>query len=175
MENLGFKKISLDTWLQPDNLNSHFVRYSEDFQEKHVITDIERLKDILVPQLNECVPLEIHKLFEVARGAIAYGYYFYPLYTLGREQLYRVADAALIHKYIRVSGRKSRASFSNRILYFKNENLFTQEEVNNWFDIKEFRNIASHPEDQSILYPNDALEALCKVSAAINCLYKEEK
>ena len=54
----------------------------------------------------EAVPAEIHDLFAVARGAMLYGYFFYPLYTLAAEQLYRVVEAAVSYKYELAGGPK---------------------------------------------------------------------
>ena len=54
------------------------------------------LSEFLKSQLEENVPEEIMRLFEVARGAAIYGYFFYPQYALAIGQLFRVAESALI-------------------------------------------------------------------------------
>ena len=97
MEALGFKKLTKENWLQADKLKSYFVRYSEEGDLKQ-ITGEDRLEDIYQSDLIDEVSVEIRRLFEVARGAIAYGYYFYPLYTLGAEQLFRVMESAVNYK-----------------------------------------------------------------------------
>jgi hypothetical protein len=40
------------------------------------------------------VPLNIRKLFETARGNLIYSLMFYPLLTLGAEQLFRVLETS---------------------------------------------------------------------------------
>lgn len=45
----------------------------------------------------EHVPKDIQVLFEVAKEAMVYGYYLYPLYNLATEQLYRVTEEAVTH------------------------------------------------------------------------------
>ncbi len=62
------------------------------------VSGVEWLKVITAPILDESVPEEVTDLYEAARGALVYGYLFYPLYDLGTGQLFRVAEAAVIHK-----------------------------------------------------------------------------
>ncbi len=153
MNELGFQKISLENWLKPDNLNSIFVRSSENSTETHIITDKERLADILKTNLSEKVPIEIHRLYEVARGAIAYGYFFYPLYTLGAEQLFRVAETAVNFKYKSVNGPKNINTYSKRLEYLEKNNIISSCEKDSFDNIRKLRNISSHPKNQSIIMP----------------------
>ena len=55
----------------------------------------EWLSLFLDPTLSKSVPENVRALFEVARRSSAYGYFFYPLYTLACEQLFRIAEAAV--------------------------------------------------------------------------------
>jgi hypothetical protein len=47
------------------------------------------------------VPEPIRELFDVARGAMIYGWFFYPLFRLGEDQLHRVVEAAVVARYTR--------------------------------------------------------------------------
>jgi hypothetical protein len=76
--NLGFKKLTVDNWLQPDEASSSFARISPIDGKLFPVTGNDRLLVILEPNLEETVPFEIRKMFEVARGALAYGYFFIP-------------------------------------------------------------------------------------------------
>jgi hypothetical protein len=49
-------------------------------------------------------------LCEVACGALLYGCFFYPMFALGLEQLYRLAEAAVGAKHIDRSQRPIVAS-----------------------------------------------------------------
>ncbi len=114
MKNLGFKKLTVDNWTEPDKVSTLFARFSPVDGQARPITGDEWMRHILKPNLIDEVPKDIRALFEVARGAIAYGYFFYPLYTLAEEQLYRVVEAAVTssvkkwehHRRSATSGKK---------------------------------------------------------------------
>jgi len=57
--------------------------------------------------------------------AIAYGYYFYPIYTLGLEQLLRVAETAVKWKCNLLNAPKSIEKYQGSIEY-----LVTQDIIN---------------------------------------------
>lgn len=79
MNDLGFKMLSPENWLEPEWFMGTFKTIKES-----TISDISQddwFKRFFKAQLDPNVPLEIRKLFEVARGAATYGYFFYPLYT----------------------------------------------------------------------------------------------
>lgn len=85
----GIKKLTVGNWLKPDGVWSHFEGIS---------SGEVWVRSILQPALVETVPLEVRKLFEVARSAMAYAYFFYPLSSLAEEQLYRVVESAATYK-----------------------------------------------------------------------------
>ena len=78
-ENSGFKCLNPNNWLQPD---FGPVLWPD---PEGAPPGTGWLIDVLGPQLSASVPSEVLKLFEVARGAIVYGYLFYPLMTLGER------------------------------------------------------------------------------------------
>src|SRR5882672_4084968 len=95
MSDLGFKTLSPENWLEPEPVMSVFKTISlNDSTVSHISRD-QWLSRFLKAQLDSAVPLEVRRLFEVARGAATYGYFFYPLYTLAGQQLYRVAETAI--------------------------------------------------------------------------------
>jgi hypothetical protein len=86
----GFKKLTIENILQPDTLGIQCDIKQEQW--------LSFASAYLEPQLSGSVPVETRKLFEVARGTMIYGLYFYPLYSMGTEQLFRVAENALRQK-----------------------------------------------------------------------------
>ena len=48
------------------------------------------------------------------RGAMVYGYFLYPLYVLGAEQLFRVAEAAVTLKCEQMGAKTDRMRFVNK-------------------------------------------------------------
>lgn len=157
MTNLGFKKLTADNWLEPDKVSSSFVRISPVDGQAHPIAGNEWVRDILKPSLIETVPTEIRVLFEVARGALAYGYFFYPLYTLAGEQLFRVAEAAITLKCKAITAPDSIKTFQRKVNYLTFKKVIPEQEKEAWHAIRQLRNTASHPERQSILLPGSVI------------------
>jgi hypothetical protein len=48
--------------------------------------------------------VEVRVMWEVARGVLLYGWFYYPLYALGEHQLRRVADVAVLYRYQQAVG-----------------------------------------------------------------------
>tara|TARA_B100000315_G_scaffold8245_1_gene8188 strand:- start:42571 stop:42786 length:216 start_codon:yes stop_codon:yes gene_type:complete len=71
MENLGYKKITLNNWLEPDTMMENFVRFLPNGNTESVPAN-SYVQSIIEPKLHEKVPIEIHRLFEIARGAMVY-------------------------------------------------------------------------------------------------------
>jgi hypothetical protein len=166
----GFKEITPSNWLEPDGVLRGFVRMSSEGHFQPITSD-DYLRDILSPKLLESVPADVQALFEVARGAMAYGYFFYPLYTLAAEQLFRVAEAAIAHKCKALGVPKSRKTFEKRTCWLVDKGVIPSSELVRWDATRELRNAASHPESQSILTPGNAIGILEMVAGQINSLF----
>lgn len=166
----GFKEITSSNWLEPDDVLKGFVRMSPD-GELRPITGDDYLRDILRPELLESVPTDVQALFEVARGAMVYGYFFYPLYTLAAEQLFRVAEAAVAHKCKALGTPNSKRTFKTRIDWLVDEGIIPRSELTRWDAIRQLRNAASHPDRQSILTPGNAIGMLEGLAGQINSLF----
>jgi hypothetical protein len=173
MGNLGFKEITIHNWLQPDEVLSYFKK-SRTNGTMEPVTGEDYLQSALAPKLLPVVPEDIHELFKVVRGAIVYGYFFYPLYTLAAEQLFRVAEAALAYKCERMGVPKSRRSFDKRIRWLVEIGFISNEEADMWDKISYYRNAASHPKTQKILGPQDALIILGIMAEQINSLFRKD-
>lgn len=172
MSTLGFKILTQENWLEPESVMSVFVKFSLKDLTKSPISADEWVNRFLKPQLDSVVPVEILRLFEVARGSIAYGYFFYPLYTLAGEQLYRVAETAASAK-CKLLGAKSHKvkRFEDKISFLQEQNAISQQDWVWWDSIRHLRNYASHPKDQTILMPKDVLSDLAGVAKHINQLF----
>lgn len=175
MSGLGFKALSTENWLEPELFLSAIQTLSP---IDGTIVEISReqwLSRFLKPQLNATVPVEVRKLFEVARGAATYGYFFWPLYTLAGQQLYRVAEAAasLKCKSLGASRRKTR-TFEQKISFLSDRNVIQQDAWIWWDSIRQLRNLASHPESQTIVMPHDTLYDLSSVAQHINDLFAND-
>ena len=173
MTKLGFKEITSSNWLEPDRVLKGFVTISPSGRSQPITGD-EYLNHILAPKLLESVPAEVQALFEVARGAMAYGYFFYPLYTLGAEQLFRVTEAAVGHKCEALGVPKSKGTFKKRIGWLVDQGTIPELELNRWQASRELRNVASHPDCQSILTPGNAISILEGIAEQINSIFSRD-
>lgn len=147
-----------------------FIKISPDGRSRPITGD-EYLNHIFRPKLLESVPTEVQALFEVARGAMAYGYFFYPLYTLAAQQLFRVAEAAVVHKCKALGAPKSKRTFKKRIDWLVDKGTIPESKLNRWKAIRELRNAASHADCQSISTPGNAIELLEQIAGQINSLF----
>jgi hypothetical protein len=170
MAKLGFKEINQQSWLEPDDIIKAFVKLSSS-GEPESMSGEDWLQHILKPKLLESVPQDVQAVFEVARGALVYGYFFYPLYTLAAEQLFRVAEAAISHKCKALGAPKSKDKFGEKIKWLSDKGIIPQADIQAWNAIRKLRNYASHPERQSIITPGMAIGSLEHVTEKINSLF----
>jgi hypothetical protein len=171
MTDLGFKNISPENWLKPDPMTQDFAQQLEPDMGTRPLSGEELLHEIFQPQLSPSVPLEIRKLFEVARGAMVYGYYFYPLFSLAIEQLYRVLEAAVINKCNAMGVPHSRDSYAKKVDWLIEQGVISQDQSKRWIASTKLRNFSSHPEMQSIYMPLEALKSFEILTDQINKLF----
>lgn len=169
----GFKELTADNWLAPDKVWADVVNAILPDGQIQLMTGDAWIQAILDADLSETVPIEVRKLFAVARGAIAYGYFFYPLLTLAAEQLYRVAEAAIDHKCREMGRHKPKDTFAHKIEWLRKVSVIADKDK--WDAIRNIRNEASHPRSQTIVSPGMVLSDLEIISECINSLFGEEK
>jgi hypothetical protein len=168
MEKFGFKKITSDNWNEPDIVTTSYT-CPFDYDEKSETPPY--LNRILKLTLDDTVPIEIHRLFEVARGAMIYSYFFYPLYTLAIDQLSRVGEAALYHKTKSMGMSKKDPTFSEMINFLKVKGIFNEDKERKWNFFRDYRNFSSHRNNQSLYPPAAALGGLEQYVKEINDLF----
>lgn len=172
MNNLGIKNITISNWVEPDSSSTSFGTLSLAGEPVPIVAS-DLLKMIMKPQLRSAVPDEIQVLFEVARGTMVYGWFFYPLYTLGAEQLFRVTETAVILKCTKMESPKLIDTFAKRIKWLVDREVILQIETNEWNALRKLRNITSHPEYQSIIMPGMAINLIERTVDRINSLFFE--
>ena len=168
----GMKKLGLKNWRDPD-VPKFFSGITE---EAWVSAAME-------PKLIATVPAEVIRLFEVARGSILYGWFFYPLLTLASEQLHRVQEAAVRERCKlagipieqQKNGRRLDRSFKKLIADLNTKGIIPSDEMRAWNAVRELRNSSSHPERQSIMPPGHAIAGIDATARQINQLFAENK
>jgi len=171
MQDLGYKPITKDNWLKPDRVSISFLQLPPELQDDDIKKGEMYLDMILQPHLNEDVPVEVRKLFEVARGALVYGYFFYPLYTLACEQLFRVGEAAITTRCKLFSPRLVKKTFEKKIDWLFAKEILNEQEKQRWHALRDLRNITSHPEVQSIYSPGMVIRTLTRMVEDIHALF----
>lgn len=154
-----FKKLTAENWLQRDKTVDYFVRFLPDGRTSS-ISDDEWAELILAIKPCPAVPEDVRELFEVAQGVLCYGCFFYPLYTLGNEQLYRVLEAALTHRCAELSLARSSDRFGDKIATLFDNGHLSLQRVDQWHATRRLRNSSSHPDRQSLVIPPMAVHGV---------------
>jgi hypothetical protein len=139
----GVKIITIENWNEPDDRALPLEAKSGQ----------GLIELILEPKLDNSVPEDIIEMFEVARSAIVYGYYYYPLYTLGAEQIYRVGESAVRHKLDSIKIKNNTQKFANCIDLLKDNLCIDMISYNRWDSVRRLRNSSSHSKNRSIFPP----------------------
>jgi hypothetical protein len=161
LNEFGFKRLSLENWLTVDPVWDAFEKSDPS----------EWVHDLLKVNLDPVVPLAIRKLFETARGTLVYGLMFYPLLTIGTEQLFRVLEAAATNKCMAMNAPAKIQKFSHKIKWLSENHTIAQDQYIRWDSTRHLRNQVSHLQDQNIFDPNIAIDQLYIAIELINQLF----
>jgi hypothetical protein len=106
----------------------------------------------------------------MALGSLAYAYWYYPLYTIGAQQLLRVADYAL-DQFARGIGLERSYSLADRIEKLASQGVLGDEaDISRWQLIRRLRNKVTHPTFQEIWGLPQAHDVAQSVAEAISAL-----
>lgn len=172
---MGFKKLTVENFDQRDEANNAFGRLDLTIGKVVPVTRHDRARAFLSVELGEHVPQEVRDLFAVARGTMLYGEFFYPMYTLGDEQMHRVTDAAAHHRYLQLGGELESGnvpSFYGRIKRLIGKGAIPEEEQTRWDAYRQLRNIASYADFQQLHAPGDAYTSCKLVAMSVNDLFR---
>lgn len=121
-------------------------------------------------ELGPTVPGHLRELFTVACSTLVYARLFYPLLTVGDEQILRVMEAAVTEKCQIVHAPAKR--FADRLKWLELHDLISPEQAFRWHNIRRLRNEASHLRSQSIYPPGEALTMRDIAAELINDLFR---
>lgn len=130
----------------------------------------ERLKLLLEPRVSAVVPRDVAELVATAQGAMAYGYFYYPLYTLGVDHLYRALEAAVVHRARAEGFTGKRLMLKDALDWLASKGIIDPSRRRALEPFRTLRNEASHPKFQSLFTPGMALTLLDDISREINSL-----
>lgn len=161
------KQITPENWLSIDPTWAGTVLFSDcdDPPQGWVCS-------VLEVELDAKVPEDVRTLFGTARGALIYGLMYYPLLTLGEEQLLRVLESALTSRSTAMGAPSTVTTFAKKIQWLIFNAVIKPEEQGRWHAIRQLRNSSSHPIRQQISTPGQALSMLCITAELINSLFR---
>jgi hypothetical protein len=176
MAETGVKQLTVDNWDKSDATSELWGTI--DAAGVRRLSGSDWAEVFLSVELSSSVPAEIRWMWEVARGVLVYGIYYYPLYTPGDEQLHRVADAATLHCHRRAGGpneaRDRPPTLHKRIGWLLEHGLLSPLDAERWHAIREIRNAGAHPERPRLIMPTDAARTLEILRDAVDSLFSVE-
>jgi hypothetical protein len=170
------KQITAANWQQIDKAPEIWCQMTA-----AVKTEAKWIEFFFDPKLDVKVPLEIAKLFEVVRGAMIYGWYFYPLLALGVGQCYRLLDTGTRIRcnqlgiptvIVKKNGDKRDTSFKENTEALIKRGLISKADETPWEAARNLRNWSSHPERQLLDDPRQARGILELVAERLNDLFR---
>lgn len=172
---VSFKRLTANNWDEPDETSSIWVRRSRLVPGEIPVDGNAWARKFLAVELTGPVPTDVADLFEGARGTLLYGWFYYPLYAIGEEQLHRVADTAVATRYQELAGPTNKRghvpSFVERIKWLVSRGVIAAEREHQWEAIRVLRNIGTHPRFQALHTPNDVLRSLEIVADFVSALF----
>jgi hypothetical protein len=87
---MSYKLLTLANWNEPDPVNFMFVQISCVAGVGQRPMDGQHwARQSLNVELENNVPENVRESFDVTRGTMLYGWFVYPLFLLGEQQMYR--------------------------------------------------------------------------------------
>lgn len=170
MAELPFKRLSISNWLQRDPVLEFFGTFDSDGTPRP-IADTDLVDLILDPQLSSAVPHDVQALYEAARASMCYGYFFYPLYTLATQQLFRVAEAAVNHRCRELKAPPGVKGLARGIDFLVRQSAISESDRHRWNAVRILRNRMTHSDWQEIMPPGMAIDSLRVVAELCSSLY----
>lgn len=171
---LGLRRLTPTNWLERDQ-TSLGAGYVSDLAGPVVPDAAGWARKFLGVELDDEVPADVRALFAVARGCMPYGWFFYPLYTLGEEQLFRVLEAATHHCYSCLDGPRPIPKYVRRIEWLLGVDVIPAGDAFRWNAARKMRNHASHPTRRSAMPPGLVLKHLEVTAWDINAIFRRAR
>ncbi len=168
---MPIKSLTIDNWLEPDPASQLLV--GVDYTAGvSTISREDWTAQFLSYDLPVQVPESIAELFAVARATLLYGWFYYPLYALGAEQMSRVAEAACRHRALELGSDVE--SFHAAIKVLIEQGVVSGDDIRAWHRIRVLRNQASHPRFQSVIMQPDAVLTVRTALRLVGGLWLDE-
>jgi len=165
----GYKKITWETFLSPAE-PLQWLALSGAISPRNAAPLQQWVEVIQTPVMNPQVPKEVRDIFEVAKGCITYGVLFYPLFSIGTAQLFRMCETA-VKLRAEAAGGHSDLHFKDAVDLLIKHGVIEEQKRQRWDALRSLRNSTSHPKMQMILPPANAIHFLETIADDINAMY----
>ena len=117
------------------------------------------------------VPKEVRKLFAAAKGAMCYGYLFYPLYAIAEDRLYLTLERAVKIR-ARETGCRPDGTFADSIAWLCKRGHIDHATCVLLGVYRRGRNEAMHAEFQTIVPPTNSIRFALRIAKLIDLLFE---
>lgn len=167
----GHKHLTSANHLEVDSFFRCLAWWTDDVSERDRRVK-GRIDEILAIKMHPSVPSETRKMFDMLKGAIVYGFYYRPLFSLMGDQVYFVADAALYHKCKLLGIEEPEAlSFKERIEVLETMGIIHSDESFLWNAKRRLRNSIAHRTEQSLDWPPNEIAGLQLIADDVSRLF----
>lgn len=171
----GVKRLSYENFLAPALGAMQFDPHGGLITAGLVIPRAEeirsRVERFTSATLSEHVPETAFQMFEVAKGTMVYGLFFYPLYTIGQDHLSRLFEWVVKERYRTLSGRTDDRNLKTALEWLLTNGHFPPDSEVRWRASYEICNSMAHPTMQYITTPADAARYLRHMRELLEHLY----
>ena len=119
------------------------------------------------------MPADVVDLFDVAKSVLVYGWFFYPLYKTGQDQLHRAAESAAMFRFHKLRPDKPRATFDDAIRHLVKVGAIPKHDSERWHAARRLRNMGSHQHQQAAMPPAAVLGILKATKHDIDRLFAQ--
>jgi hypothetical protein len=163
----SIKELTPGNWRDADPVMAAFGKLDPQRGPRKMEAD-DWAEIILSIDIDPRAPQELRSLFTAARGCLLYGWFYYPLYALGDDQLHRVAERAVAYRAKQVGAPSNVRNFKDRIDWLGERGVIPSKDVRRWHAIRGVRNEGTHPDFQRLAPPSWSIETLMIVAEAID-------
>ncbi len=174
----GIKRLSYDNVLTPEIGAFLFIpggglsTLGPEVPSKEAVR--ERIEMFTSLTLRTSIPETAWRMFEIAKGAMCYGLWFYPMFTLGEDHLSRLFEWMVLDRYGALSKKKA-SNFHAMVEWLIKHKHFPDDLDIRWRAMYKIRNSVSHPEMQHITDPHQALRHLRQMRDLVLYFYPESE
>jgi hypothetical protein len=133
----------------------------------------EEIREILSLTLGSEVPQDIRRMFQFIRNSAVYGFLYRPIFTLMKDELWLLRDAALYQKCLQLGEETRAKGMGYRVEYLVKKGVIEADERGVWDAARNLRNSTAHRTQQR-MWQAGCYGALRAAMQDINRLFRPE-